>query len=325
MIFDLIIMGGREQMRNTPESRIYFLGAGNRTTMAEIFLSELNKSFNQSWEFFSVESPSEILPPIGDFLPIYIGPDFDSIEFDYLLDKAIDECSNVLFIPFMDSACRALSKWAQSRGEFQGFAGTPDSSLLSDKLFLQTTLPLFGFSTPQFTGESEMVIVKPRFGFGSRDLQVMQTSAFEILGDNWDSSWVVQDFIPGPEVSVDVYVTKLNEFVAISRDRIRVSEGEVLETRTRDLDSFELNLVETLVTSMRIRGPINIQLIGDEKLVLEVNPRFSGGATASIAAGWNAPAWLISEYLLKKPVYLDAKFNHVHVVRSRRDHVRRIN
>jgi predicted ATP-grasp superfamily ATP-dependent carboligase len=293
--------------------------------MAEIFLSEINRTLNQSWKIFSVESPSDIPPPIGDFLPIYIGPSFDSIEFGYLLNNAVDECRNVLFVPFMDSACRAISKWAQSRRDFQGFAGTPDSILLSDKSFLQSNLPLFGFSTPQFTGESEMVIVKPRFGFGSRDLQVIETKKFEVLRDNWDSNWIVQDFVPGPEVSIDVYVSRLNEFVAISRDRIRVSEGEVLETRTRDLDSFEFNLVQTLVARMKIRGPINIQLIGDEKLVLEVNPRFSGGATASIAAGWNAPRWLLSEYLLNKPAELDDKFNHVHVVRSRRDHVRRIN
>jgi carbamoyl-phosphate synthase large subunit len=152
----------------------------------------------------------------------------------------------------------------------------------------------------------------------------MTLDLFQKRESEWDNNWLVQDFIEGNEVSLDVYVDRFGNSSSIARDRIRVSEGEVLETETRDLDSYEKKIVDALISEFELRGPINVQLIGDEKLVLEINPRFSGGSTASISAGWNAPNWLVSEYLFGREARLDANYRHVHVIRSRRDHLRRV-
>jgi predicted ATP-grasp superfamily ATP-dependent carboligase len=306
------------------KNQIVFLGAGFRTTMAQIFINEIQNSPGLGCDILSVESPFEVIPPIGDYMPIVVGPKFDSEEFSSFLSNRAKETRNVLFIPFMDSACRALSKWGVSENARGRFTGSPNSDILSDKYFLQKNLPIWGISTPQFTGNSDHVIIKPRFGFGSRGIEKMRTSLYLERTNEWDSNSVVQDFITGPEVSIDVYVSKTNEYSAISRERIRVSDGEVLETKTRNLDRYEKGLIDTLANKLTMRGPINIQLIGAERLLLEINPRFSGGSTASITAGWNAPNWLISEYLLDEKVLLNDKFEHVHVIRSRRDHVRRI-
>lgn len=304
--------------------QIVFLGAGFRTTMAQIFLDELESHPNLACDISSVESLSSVKPPIGDYMSILNGPRFDSSDFPVFLSQTIDGFEKTLFIPFMDSACRALSQWGQDKNNFSGFLGSPDSHALTDKYYLQSNLPLWGISTPQFSGLSEYVIVKPRFGFGSRGIQKLKTSFYNNKKLEWDSSWVVQDFITGPEISVDIYVSKTNEYSAVSRERIRISDGEVLETRTRNLDDFERSLIEILISRLNIRGPINIQLIGEERKLLEINPRFSGGCTASIAAGWNSPKWLVSEYLLDQKAPLHENFSHVHVIRSRRDHVRRL-
>ena len=128
----------------------------------------------------------------------------------------------------------------------------------------------------------------------------------------------------GSETSIDVYVSKENIFCAIARDRIQISDGEVVETRTRNLTLDEYEIVNQLVQNTHLRGPINVQLIGTEKLLLDLNPRFSGGSTASIHAGWNAIRWLINEYLFENEIVFPSTFNHVHVIRSKRDHVRTI-
>ncbi len=68
---------------------------------------------------------------------------------------------------------------------------------------------------------------------------------------------------------------------------------------------------------------MNFQFIGKPSVLLEINPRFSGGSTASISAGWLGPEWLIKEYLMKTGIDLGSNYSHVHVVRSRKDHIRR--
>jgi len=306
---------------NTP--RVVLLGAGNRTTFAELLLKKLAVVFGKNFKILTIEGQSEVAPPIADLVEVVPGPAFESTEFVEFIDQMQQKNSSGLYLPFMDSACRALANWALREKIDNSFFGCPDAVSLTDKSLVQNYFDTLGFKTPIFTGSAEFSIVKPRFGFGSRNISKVLTS--QLSDEHFDESMLVQDFIDGPEVSVDFYVSKESHIAGIARERIRVSDGEVMETRTRNMTEYEYELIRTLAQNFRTLGPINLQLIGNTPNVLEVNPRFSGGSTASIAAGWDAISWLIKEYLLGQAVHLKSEYQHVHVIRSRRDHIRRVN
>lgn len=56
---------------------------------------------------------------------------------------------------------------------------------------------------------------------------------------------------------------------------------------------------ERLATALGSRGPANVQgrLVGDELVVFEVNPRFSGTEAMRAMAGWNGPEALVDWHL----------------------------
>lgn len=299
----------------------YFLGAANRTTIAEKFITE-NNYLHLGIDFIAIEKLSSVAPPIADFLSVENGPDFDSDGiFDFFKTK-LESGLDISFIPFMDSACRALA--LHNFKNFSGYFGTPSSVQLSDKKWIMEFSKRHGLPFTDFTGLSSEVIIKPRFGYGSRELIKVGIHSEDIGRYIADDNFVVQDFLTGPEVSIDAYFFKDGNYSAIARERLRIEAGEVVETKTRDLKLIEHEFLNKLSKESNIIGPINIQTIGVDSKILEVNPRFSGGSTASIAAGWNAPRWLLLEYVKEQYPNNVVKYDHVHVVRSRRDHVRRL-
>jgi hypothetical protein len=62
--------------------------------------------------------------------------------------------------------------------------------------------------------------------------------------------------------------------------------------------------------------------MGESSKILEINPRFGGGSTASIKAGWLANQWLVEEYCLGKSMTSpEPEFKHVEVIRAWKDYV----
>jgi carbamoyl-phosphate synthase large subunit len=56
---------------------------------------------------------------------------------------------------------------------------------------------------------------------------------------------------------------------------------------------------ERLATALGSRGPLNVQgrLVGEELVIFEVNPRFSGSEAMRAMAGWNGPEALVDFHL----------------------------
>jgi carbamoyl-phosphate synthase large subunit len=60
-----------------------------------------------------------------------------------------------------------------------------------------------------------------------------------------------------------------------------------------------------VTAALRFVGPFNFQVVrtkgqGDDVLI-EINPRYSGGAPLSIEAGWDAPLWCVDLFEGKEP------------------------
>jgi carbamoylphosphate synthase large subunit len=98
--------------------------------------------------------------------------------------------------------------------------------------------------------------------------------------------------------------------------------GEVQHTRTRELTKLEKSRIDALLSEFKLMGPINVQFMGPDLKLLEINPRFGGGSTASIKAGWTATTWFLQEYVLgHSQVNQGNDFKHVEVMRAWKDYV----
>ncbi|MFT4193566.1 ATP-grasp domain-containing protein [Ottowia sp.] len=138
---------------------------------------------------------------------------------------------------------------------------------------------------------------KPRGGSGSRDLTLLETrEALAALPR--DGSLLVQEYLPGEEYSVDVYVRRDGEVVAaVPRERMKTDSGIAITARTVRVPE----VVDAAVCAARgagIRYVANVQFRrgadGVFKL-LEINPRFPGTLPLTTAAGVDMPALLVAE------------------------------
>jgi hypothetical protein len=301
---------------------IVFLGAGNRVTMAEHFIQSAN-STGADIKFFSLENFLSIVPPIADVVEVINSPKFENDEFSkFMIDFCKSLRGETLVIPFMDGAVRNLGQQESVKGI--SFLATQDMGKVTDKLWLLEFCKTHQIPHPFFTGKRDNVVIKPRLGFGSSNIQVEAVADPIVSAAMINPDVVIQDFVEGSEVSLDSYFAQNGRYKAIARERLRVVGGEVMETSTRELSGEEREILEEVADKLTLRGPVNFQLIGKPSVLLEINPRFSGGSTASISAGWLGPEWLINEYLVKTGIDLGRSYSHVHVVRSRKDHIRRI-
>lgn len=139
-------------------------------------------------------------------------------------------------------------------------------------------------------------VVKPRYGRGSRDVH--------LVDDEDGLAWalarvpepVVQRRLAGREFTVDALVARDGRLAAcVARWRLATRGGISVTGETFEHPPLR-PVVTRLLAALGLQGPANVQGFvgpdGDVGLV-EVNPRFSGGLSLSLAAG----ADLVCEYV----------------------------
>ena len=108
---------------------------------------------------------------------------------------------------------------------------------------------------------------------------------------------IVQEHLPGPEVTNDVLCLEDGEVASVvSRRRLEVRTGEVAKGVTVH-DERIVEHCAAIARELRARGPITVQCLlrdGGEPCFTEVNPRFGGGLPLALAAGMHAPHWLLA-------------------------------
>lgn len=139
--------------------------------------------------------------------------------------------------------------------------------------------------------------VKPRLGAGSRGVARIDRRE-DLDKQPKDGSVMLQEYLPGEEFSVDVYVRRDGVVIgAVPRERMKVDSGIAVASRT-------VNAPEVIQAAIRtaeiigIRGVANVQFKraadGMFKL-LEVNPRFPGTLPLTAAAGVDIPRLMVDE------------------------------
>ena len=139
-------------------------------------------------------------------------------------------------------------------------------------------------------------IVKPRFGRGSRDVHAVGNWKELAAAITLTPDPIVQTQIVGREFTVDALVSPTGDVVGTAaRWRLATKAGISVLGTTFDDDAVAQ--VTTLVLkSLGHVGPANVQGFvtpDGEVVIIEVNPRFSGGLPLSLHAG----ADFVGEYL----------------------------
>ena len=266
--------------------KVLFIGGGRRVELAERFMM-------RGYEVFSYELNHNC--PIADVATIIKGRQWEdtfilmdlldvinSNKFDLVLplqDQAVPLCA-ILNLPNIVTPSTQTANTCFDKKDFESF-------MLDDfpKLYPNENLNPY-WST---------VVMKPRFGYGSIGIQYIYDQSLKDYGYN-PEEYILQDYISGKEYSVDAYFDRDGNYVdSIPRERIRISGGEVLISKTLELPELQ-KITKEVGEKLRMVGPSNFQYKIQNDFIhknnriymLEVNCRFGGGWTFSLEAGLNA-------------------------------------
>ena len=244
-------------------------------------------------------------------------------------DALLQRCAALgadIVIPTVDSELRPL---AAVRGKYAE-AGTelllaPDRALglVLDKLALaQCCAGIVRVPRTVLLGESDPaswtypVIVKPRTGSGSRDISLVQSAA-ELARLAASAGFLVQEYLPGQEYSIDVLADHRGHVIAaVPRVREKVDSGVSVAGRTvrdRELEQFGA----AVVGCTGLTYIANVQCRRDRAgraALLEVNPRAPGALPLTVASGVDMPR-LALDALRGRKVPQRAEFREVAMVR----------
>lgn len=146
------------------------------------------------------------------------------------------------------------------------------------------------------------VIVKPIYGRGSKDIYVFDNIRKVVLAEvplDIRHGYIVQNFVEGKEITVDVLVGKGSNFFAYPRYRL-CTYGGVSQVGRTVLHKKVIEISHAVCDYLCLYGPVNIQFIEEvgtgELYLTEINPRLSGGIGITYANGANIPSMAISEH-----------------------------
>jgi len=144
---------------------------------------------------------------------------------------------------------------------------------------------------------NQRLVVKERFGSGAKGVALNLTGGAAQSHAQRLISPIFQPYIAGDEISIDAFLDQNGMLHGLSvRHRNKVTNGESAVTTTFRNDKIEAD-AGVFLTKLGLQGPVVMQaIISDEGTkVIEVNPRFGGASTASIAVGLDLLYWALVE------------------------------
>ena len=216
--------------------------------------------------------------PISAVAEVIVGADFDDPDCLADIEAIVKKHRITHVVPLMDEAAVVC-------GDMPQCVGSPSSvaEMCRDKLqfarWMEANFPGL-YPSPGFMRYPKFA--KPRFGRSSRQTRVLDRPATIEMS----SSWVIQDYLDGEEVSVDVFVGGSKAVGAVARTRDRVEGGEVIDSTVvedREWHGIYTQIACQVCEGLGIHGPANVQIRGYK--VIEVNARFGGGSVLAVAAG----------------------------------------
>lgn len=154
---------------------------------------------------------------------------------------------------------------------------------------------------PAPAGQRYPLFLKPRSGSAAVGSHIIQNEdELRTFGRRVHEA-IVQEFVEGSEHTLDVYAGFDGvPRCVVPRKRLEVRTGEVSKgVIVKDPAIMEVG--RRVVAALgECRGVVTVQcIVGREGRirVIEINPRFGGGAPLAIHAGADFPRWLLAEHL----------------------------
>jgi len=141
------------------------------------------------------------------------------------------------------------------------------------------------------------MLAKPRRDSGSRGIRLIHelTDLRQLPNDD---SYLIQQYLPGDEFSVDVYLDRQHQARAsVVRQRMRVDSGVSVVGQTIHNEHIA-SLAADMAEYLKLSFAVNVQFKMDptnQPGLLEINPRFPGTMSLTAAAGVNMPQLCIDE------------------------------
>jgi carbamoyl-phosphate synthase large subunit len=285
---------------------ILFTSAGRRVALIRHFsraLRQLQLDGNICAADASDQSPAFHITDRS-----YLVPRVDSTGY---IPRLLDICSQEqigIVVPLIDTELAVL---AENRHRFASIGAqviVSDPDVIAIGMHKTETCAFFkrtGVDTPEIYSSEDIeqgryhlpLMVKPDDGSASKMVFKAETHEQLAFFRSYVPHAIVQEFIDGNEYTLDVF-TDLGGKVrcVVPRLRIEVRAGEVskgLIVKDKRIISLGRKVGECLPGA---RGCITLQCIVSQQGVIkmiEINPRFGGGAPLSIEAGADMPAWVI--------------------------------
>jgi carbamoyl-phosphate synthase large subunit len=235
----------------------------------------------------------------------YLVPLSDAPEYLDEIASICDAEAVQLLVPTIDDE---LELFAAARGRFLArgvrVAVSPPATaaLCNDKFSTCTHLRARGVAAAEtFLPDAVPadvrypLFVKPRVGRGGLGAYQARTPRELAFFLEYVASPVVQEYLAGPEFTIDVLCDFDGRVLSIvPRERVVIRAGVIDRGRTSKSSAL-IDLGRACADALTFAGPINIQcrVVDGRPVVFEINPRFSGGIPLTIAAGADFPRLLL--------------------------------
>lgn len=261
------------------------LGAGRRVSFIE-FLKQKNINV------FCYEAEPET--PASKICDVIDGLKWDNKNVDEHVFKIIKEKNISCVIPLMDRAITFLSNFKNNyKNKLEDVYFVCPNKISADisldkKLFEDYILKNFDNLYPKLNNKFP-IFAKPRYGFGSKGLKTVNSK--KELKALEKENYVFQKYCKNiEEYSVDCFYDEGNLVDCVPRIRLRVANGEVLDSIT--FESPELTKIcEEIGNNLSYDGPACIQFMRDKDTnnlyIMEINARFGGGCILSLKSGFD--------------------------------------
>jgi len=248
-----------------------------------------------------------LAPALQEADHAYVVPRVDALDYITCLTRICCAEQVDLIFPLIDPDVPILSRHREeieATGARLAVVSSVAADIITDKWLTAQFFSELGIRTPQCWLPESLeadnieypVFIKPRRGSaGKHAVKITGPRDLSFFCGCIDAP-IIQEFLPGPEITNDVVCDLEGEVLGVvSRQRIEVRWGEV----AKGVTVLYPGIIEACVRiarELRAIGPITVQCIFKHGVphFTEINGRFGGGVPLAIAAGVDAPLWLLS-------------------------------
>jgi carbamoyl-phosphate synthase large subunit len=284
---------------------LLFTSAGRRVELVRAFRRAL-QSLGLSGRIIALDI-DPLAPALQAADQVYIVPRLNSPTYIPTLVEICREARVSVVFPLIDPDIPVLSEHRgaiEATGARVAVVPPHAAAVVSDKWLTTRLFQSLGLRTPRSWLPEQRddiphefpLFIKPRRGSASQHtFKVPDERALSFFLD-YVPQPIIQEYLPGPEITSDVICDLDGEVLGVvSRRRIEVRNGEV----AKGVTVYEPAIIEgcaAIARALPAVGPITVQCMLKDGVpyFTEVNARFGGGVPLGIAAGVDAPRWLLA-------------------------------